>query len=77
MDLIKWEIGKLIWKNKLRICIENIDNILKIWKIWIWYKRLFKIEVKYLYIEYINKILLNKEIFIYSVKSTIYIYLII
>lgn len=46
MDLIKWEIGKLIWKNKLRICIENIDNILKIWKIWIWYKRLFKIEVK-------------------------------
>ena len=45
MDLIKWEIGKLIWKNKLRICIENIDNILKIWKIWIWYKSLFKIEV--------------------------------
>jgi len=45
MDLIKWEIGKLIRKNILRICIENIDNILKIWKIWIWYKRLFKIEV--------------------------------
>ena len=45
MDLIKWEIGKFIRKNILRICIENIDNILKIWKIWIWYKRLFKIEV--------------------------------
>ena len=45
IDLIKWEIGKLIRKNILRICIENIDNILKIWKIWIWYKRLFKIEV--------------------------------